>query len=777
MIMNQRKKQSLIDQCLSIFDRYPREYFVLAFFLVFFMAIIWETFSYTVLGYKFYNELAYKQQVWEVEVPVTRGTIYNSQNTTQSKNTVFSSSVYLSDLAIDPQIVGDKSKLWEFLTDILYREMCEIQSYSACYDDLLRFLKVLEIDGFEKNQEYITGIIRERITFLISKTKVTSVLLNTQIDVDQEREVLSWNMLWVYPGENWLYVNPEELMDPELFAQKYTEFFGWSYQENLYSVRQRDLRYIPIYRKLSLLLSDEIEQYIADERQAIWQWVLDKDSSIGWFIILTPHAQRIYPERSVWSQIIWFLDNEGKGHYGIEWYFDDALKWNPWELVAKKDIKGRSISPISIWDDSVSALEGIDIYTTIDRNIQRKVEDILEAWVKKYWANKGSVVVMNPKTGKILSMANYPSYNPNDPGKVYELKKVNYAEYPTPETDLLWKTVFVEDIEQWEAFFYDGSKIFLRDATREDYSDYEKTKYIYKNDFWAWVYQNDAISGLYEPWSIMKSITVAVWIDTWEIKASDFYNDEWKLTIDNFTIRNVDNDCLWYNTFQNALNYSCNVGMIRIVQKVWKALLHKYLEDFWFWRPTDISLEWEVFSKLDPYEKWPTSKLLTTSYGLGISTTALQMANAYSTLANGWIHMKPYIIDRITYNDGRVNQFKPEPLKRVIKESTSDTMIDMLVDSVENWVAWNGRVEWYTIAWKTGTSQIAFRWSYETWVASTTWSFAGFAPAEDPLFTVVVKLERPRTSPYWGATSAYMFADIARQILEYYGVPKKESAE
>jgi cell division protein FtsI/penicillin-binding protein 2 len=98
---------------------------------------------------------------------------------------------------------------------------------------------------------------------------------------------------------------------------------------------------------------------------------------------------------------------------------------------------------------------------------------------------------------------------------------------------------------------------------------------------------------------------------------------------------------------------------------------------------------------------------------------------------------------------------------------------EMLVASVDDGVASNGRVEWYSIAGKTGTSQIAYRWQYETWIASTTGSFAGYAPAEDPRFVILVKLDRPRTSQYWGATSAYMFWELAKELLEYYSIPKK----
>lgn len=770
--MNYRKKNS-VDTFFEYFDKYPREYFVFGFFFLFFCAIVWQTFSYTVLNYKFYEELAYNQQVWEIQLPVTRWSVYSAANASMKQGTVFSTSVDLNDLAVDPQIGGDKSKLAVFLTDILYKEMCYLSSYSDCYDDMLRFMKVLEIPEFEQSEEYVKAMILERLQTRLAKTKVDSVRIKDFLTPEQESLVLSWNITWVYPNETGLYVNPQEIIQKDLFAQYYVNTFWGNQQDIIHAVRQRDLRYIPIFQKLSLLWSDEIEKHISEERQALKQWVLSKEESIGWFIILTPRPQRIYPERNVSSQIIGFIDNAGKWHYGLEWYFNDILKWNPWEQVARKDTQWRIIDAASLQGDDKWSIEWVDIYTTIDRNIQKKVEQILEAWVKKYDANKGTIVVMEPKTGRILSLANYPSFDPNNPWEVYDLKKVNYGEYPVPEVDLLGRSVFVEDIERGEAFYYDGREIYLRKAEREEYLDYEKTKYLYKNSFGAGVYQNDAVSSLYEPGSIMKAITVAVGIDTGEIKSYSMYNDVGKLTIDNFTIANVDDECLWYHSFTHALSFSCNVGMIRIVQRVGKALLHKYFMDFWFWELTGITLQWEVFSKIDPYEKWPTSKLLTSSYGLGVSITPLQMATAYSVLANGGVYMRPYIIDRISYADGKVVEYKPEPLRRVLKESTSKTVTEMLVIWVEEWVAKNWAVEWYSIAGKTGTSQIAFRGKYEEWVGSTTASFAWYAPAEDPKFVIVVKLDRPRTNQYGWSTSAYMFSEVAEELLEYYSIPQK----
>ncbi len=727
------------------------------------------------LNHAFYQELADRQQTGKVQIPVTRGTVYASTfSPAGNAYSVFAHSVDLNDIAIDPQAQWNKQKLVEYLTDIVYTEICDYTEKKTCYDNLLRFLRKLEIENFEYTEDVIKKYISERITKKVLQEKVTSVLLENTISFEQEQEIRSWNIPWVYPTEAGLYVNPEELSQPEQFSEKYIALFGGKKSDVLHAIRKRDLRYVPIYNKLSLVVSDEIQTYIQEEKQAIWQRILQKEESIGAFIILSPHAQRIYPEKTIGSQVIGFLDGEGVWHYWVEWFFQEDLKWNPWALVGRKDAKGRSIEFDALRHESKKALEGIDIYTTIDRNIQRKVEDILEAGVKKYRANKGSVVIMEPKTGKILSLANYPKYDPNNPGEVYDLKKVNYVEYKKPEEDLLGKVVYVEDNELGEKFIYAGKPIYLREAKREEYADYSKDKYTYRNEFGAGVYKNDTISSLYEPGSIMKSITFAIGVDTGEIRPYEFYNDVWRVVIDNFPISNVDKKCLWYNTFAHALNFSCNVWMVRIVQRIGKALLHKYIYDFGFWDITGIPLSGEIYGKITPYEKWPTSKLLTTSYGLGISVTPLQMAAAYSVLANGGIYMKPYLIDHIVKNNGEKIYYKPEKLRRVIKPSTSKTMIQMLVESIEKGVAKNGAVAWYKVAGKTGTSQIAYKWGYEDGVASTYASFAWFAPAEDPKFVIVVKLERPRTSPYGWSTSAFIFSQIAEEILQYYQIPKKD---
>jgi len=762
-IMNNKKVKTYLNHLNKI-------HFIAAFFVLFSLIIIWKMFTYTVVDYKFYKTLADKQQIWEVIVPVTRWTIYSSGD----METVLWTSLNLNDVAIDPQMKWDKDKLAYFLQDIIYKQICYLKSRIVCKDNLLKYLKVLDIEWYQPTEEFIKKMLLERIQKKLLETKVTSVLLDQELNNEQISRIVQLWLTWIYPTWNYIYVNPEEISSNVLVAGKLSTIMNFSKEELEYLIRKRELRYIPVINKLSINVSEYLKKYLDDEKEATRKWILDIDKSIYKFFILTPKPNRLYPESDVASQIIWFVDNAWEWHYWIEWQFNNILRWNNWKIVSRKDIKWRIIDPISL-DKNDLTWEWANIVLTIDRNIQKKVEWILKAWVKKYKANKGTIVIMDPKTWKVLSMANYPSYDLNNYWDVYELEKVKYSKYPDPKIDLLWYPVFVEDSENGDKYYYDNKEIYLRKATREELWDVTLVKYKYKNDFGSQVYKNDAISSLYEPGSIMKAITVAIWLDTWEINTHSMYMDKWKVTIDNYTISNVSKKCLWYHSFAHALNYSCNVWMIRIFQKVWKVLAHQYFNDFWFWELTKIDLQWEVFSAIKPWERWSKAQLLTSSYWLWVSITPLQMASAYSVLANGGVYIRPRIIEEIRFPEWKNIKYKKEEERRVIKKSTSDTITKLLVSSAQDWVAKNWNVEWYSVAWKTWTSQIPYRWKYETWQWSTIWSYAWFWPAEDPKFVIIVKLDRPRTGGgYWGSTSAYIFKDVASYLFDYYWIPKRK---
>lgn len=770
------KKKNIIDKFFGLFDRYPRDFFVAAFFIFAVLVIIWNVFSYTVLNYDFYSNLASKQQVSETKVDVKRWSIYSSDK----KNSVLATSVVLNDLAIDPQVEWNKAKLASFLTDIVYKQICEYKDKKECKNGILRFLSILDIEDFKQEEIYLKEKIRTKVKEKVNRDNVTSVLLRDDLSEDESYELIRLNLSWVYINDTRLYVNPEEILDKNFIANKIISVIWWDQEKISHLIRKRKIRYVPIINKLSIWISDQIELMLEEEISSLKRWLISDKDRIWNFIILTPNLLRYYPENTLASQVLWFVDNDLEGHYWIEWYFNNLLRGKKWTLVSKKDTMWRVIDPtFSLVSDVDDAVWWVKITTTIDRNIQRSVENILENWVKEFKANKWSIIVMNPKNGEIISMANFPSFNSNIPWEVYEIEKLKLRDYIDAKTELLWVPILVEDNIKWWNFYYNWKIKKLRIASREELWEFisEKPMYKFKNNFWAWVYKNWIIQDLYEPGSIMKAVTVAVWLDIWEIERYEMYEDKWFVTIDNFKIKNVDEKCLGLHTFQHAFNYSCNVWMIRIAQRIWKSLFSKYLDDFWFWKLSWITLEWEVFWKINPYEKWSRAQLFTTSFGQWITSTMLQMATAYSTLANGWLYVQPQIIRSLEFDNWKVINNRVEPKYRVIKKETSDLMTEILTDSIKNWVAKHGWVEWFNLAWKTWTSQIAYKWKYEKWHATTIWSYAWYGPSEDPKFVIIVKLDRPRTSQYGWATSAKMFSRVSEFLLNYYGVPKKKVEE
>lgn len=765
----------------NISEKWQDIHTIMLFFIFCFSLILWKLFSYTIFDYEFYNWLADKQQIWTFAVPVNRWIIYSSieRDWKNESSSYFATSINLYDLAIDPKEymgkdkVWDKEKLWEFLIDIVYNEVCNNKVKSKCKDNLLKFLKVIDLEDFEHTPEYIKKAIWSRIIPRIMQTKVTSVLLSWEFSEEQINKVKALNVRWFYPRDKSIYVNPEEYVQTEENLAKLSAILWMTTEELSQTTRKRELRYVPIYNKISIDSSEKIKELIREEKDAIKKSILEPWKSIYRFFIMTENPSRYYPENDIASQIIWFIDNEWVWRYWLEWYFNNILKWNNWKIVARKDTKWRIIDTISLEKDDL-IWEWVKIVTTIDRNVQKKVEEILESWVKKYQANKWTIVVTEPKTWKIIAMANYPTYDINNYSDVYELEKVTKSKYPNPSVDLLWYPVFVEDSLEWKKFIYDNKEIFLRPASIEELWNVALVKYKYKNWFWAWVYRNDAISSLYEPGSIMKGITVAIWLDTWEIDENWKYDDRWVVKIDQFEIKNESDKCLWYHTYTHALDYSCNVWMIRIFQRVWKALVSEYFESFGFWELTWIDLEWEVYAPLSPWEKWSMANLFTKSYWLWVAVTPLQMATAYNILANWWVYVKPKIVEKIVYPNWTEINYKTEEKRRVIKEETSRIITKMLHHWVEHWLAKRWWVDWYSVAWKTWTAQILYKWRYQSWPGWTNASYAGYWPVEDPKFVIIVKIERPRTNVYGAATSWELFNQVATYLFDYFWIPKSK---
>ncbi len=758
------------------------------------------TFSFTVFQHEYYTQKAAAQQKRVVKNAISRGTIKSSE---ASLAGVIGVSTNLGTLAIDPTQKWSKDKLLSFLADAVLEEFCTHKSDGECISSISNYTR-----SKLEDEDWLTKNILKKtiITYLKGRMEspIESVFLKKNVGNEDIEIINSWDNEALFFVVNNLYVNPTKVQNKSDLGYKLTELF-WGEQEQWetkFKIRKK--QHLEILRKMSIgtrdmvnlaleendtLVENMIEQKLSKNKGILTKKEVREDIIKNYafypFIKIEDNLVRYYPEGNALWQITGFVDNEWLGRYGIEWYFENELQKESPTRTITKDLAGRPLEGYaSGW--VLSTKNGTNITLTIDRNVQKELTKRLEWYVKRFRANEWSVIVMDPKTGAIIAMANYPDYDPNNFTDVHELEPVIYARYKNPAFDLFGFPLFVIDSKNGTtATNIEGKRVKIREATLEEVENFAIQKYKYKNGYGVGNYKNNIVSSLYEPGSVFKAFTVAIGIDAGEIKADDTYYDKNYVELDygNGFKQRINNlarsKCGGWHTYQNALSWSCNVGMVNIIEKVWRSLFEDYLRDFWFGVKTNITLDGEVFSQIAPNEKWSRMQFFTMSFWQGISATMVQMAAAYSTLANGGVYMQPYIVESMEYPDGRKIQSIPTPLRRVISEESSKAITAMLVQWVRRWFASAGGVAGYAVAGKTGTSQIPYKWTYENKyfrqdLGHTTTSFGGYAPAYNPKFVMIVRITRPRTEVYAEKTASAMFANMAEYLLKYYKVPQQK---
>ncbi len=284
------------------------------------------------------------------------------------------------------------------------------------------------------------------------------------------------------------------------------------------------------------------------------------------------------------------------------------------------------------------------------------------------------------------------------------------------------------------------------------------------------IYRHPAIAYSYEPGSIMKPITMAAGLDSGAITPLSEYFDEGEYSISGYTIKNSDLESHGTQNMTNVLELSLNTGVIYVAEEVGQKLFKKYFEAFGFGETTGIALSGEVAGTIASLDKDSFLYTATASFGQGITVTPLQMAAAFAAVANGGTLYKPYIVDaRIT--EAGEQRTEPRPVRQVISPQASAMLAGMMVSVIENGHGDLASVPGYLIAGKTGTAQVAGAGG--SYTDKTIQSFVGFGPVDDPIFTMVVKLDNPETK-FSSASAAPLFGDIADFILKYYHVPPTE---
>jgi len=386
-------------------------------------------------------------------------------------------------------------------------------------------------------------------------------------------------------------------------------------------------------------------------------------------------------------------------------------------------------------------------------------------------ADNGQILIMNPKTGAIIAMAHYPSFDPNIYGDVFKKIELNF----TPEEIAR----LVPTKTPGTYYFYENEEEAKRYIVFETIDENKKIHYSrYANIVGPEAYHNKIVSWPYEPGSVFKAIVMAMGIDDGDITPNTTYNDAGPVKVDfnvytqkyDFEIKNSTG----YHGLVNmttVLAMSLNTGMTFISKKIGPALMYSYLKKFGLLDRTDIEFDSESLGSVEHFDGWTESELATHAFGQGITITMIQLANAYSVIANGGILMQPFIVQEVRHKDGSKLTTDPTEIRRVISEETSSKVTAMLVEAVETGVAKKAKLSTHYVAGKTGTAQTYKNGRVLTGRGTTVASIIGFAPIKDPKFVIVVKYDRPRSSVWADDTASLTFNKIASYLFDYYNIP------
>jgi len=481
------------------------------------------------------------------------------------------------------------------------------------------------------------------------------------------------------------------------------------------------VKYDDVIEKLKRDTYFEIIKRKADNEIAekILNFIKEKDIE---GIYLVDDTKRYYPNNNLASHVIGFTNMDGEGLQGIEKSMEEYLKGTPGKIFSDVDASGRTLLFSS--DEAIEAKDGYNVVLTIDERIQFFAEEALEEAIEGYNAVGGGIaVVMDPRNGDVLAMVSKPDFNLNNPYEAPDLPGIN------PET---WKGYTQEDVDLL------NSK----------------------------VWRNKVISNTYEPGSTFKVITAAAVLEEGTSKPDDVIDDS-PISISGWTIESYDGyKYKGKTTLREGLYESPNSVFVRVAQNLGIEKFYKYVRAFGFYDRTNIELPGEekgIFQR-EPKE----IDMAAASFGQRFNITPMQIISAYNAVANGGKLMKPRLVKELTDSEGNViKKFEPKVIRNVISEQTSKTLKEILEGTVTEGTGKNAYVRGYRVAGKTGTAETT-----ETGVYVA--SFAAFAPADNPVVTVLIALFDPRGDSFGGGTVAGPVAGkIIEQTLDYLGVERR----
>ena len=531
-----------------------------------------------------------------------------------------------------------------------------------------------------------------------------------------------------------LFISPVDIQaaDTAKDISKYLAGYLDLDYETVYKKTQREnMKDITIERNLTEEQAEDIRAYVTE-------------NSFETQIHLEATDKRYYPMGTLAASIVGSMGTDG-GLFGLELEYDEYLTGTPGRYITTKDAQSGGMP--SDFDTRIDAEDGLSVITTIDSNIQSMLEGQLKsAYEYAKAAEKVTGIVMDPNTGAIYAMGTYPSFDLND---MYTLNDYYQAKY--------------------DAWTFDASK--YPDGTTEEAA---KNEYYWECVYAMW--NNKAVSTLYEPGSTMKMMTTAMALEESKISFSTQFSCSGSLTVAGQRIRCHKTSGHGTQTFNKLLQLSCNPAIMQVAAKLGSSKFYSYFESFGYTSLTGVDLPGEEAGLYVPLSGFNAVELACYSFGQTFKTTPLQQLTAVCTVANGGNLVTPYVVSSLIVSSGNAQvTFEPKIKRQVVSSSVCESIMAVLEDGVSsgNGVK-NAYVAGYRVAAKTGTSEKRDSADKTARIGSC----VAVAPADDPQVCVIIIVDEPQISNKYGSNVAAPYAGaLIEQVLSYLGVERRYTDE
>lgn len=440
-------------------------------------------------------------------------------------------------------------------------------------------------------------------------------------------------------------------------------------------------------------------------------------------VTLTTGTKRKYPGGTMAANVLGMVNDNNDGQSGLELQYNSYLAGISGRWVDYTDTKGNQLSYSFSGERYYQAEDGYSLKTTIDVAIQSYVEKALAKAMKKTKADRAMAIVMDPKKGDILALAQNPTFNPNNPY--------------TPVTD--------------------SEKKAFANMSSEEQSEYLSS-----------MWRNFIISDVYEPGSVFKLLTTGIALEEGVATMNSTYHCTGSKTVAGQVIHCWDRSGHGTESLKQAVGNSCNPVFMTLATEVGITKFYDYLENFGITDTTGVDFPSEGSAILQSEETAGPVGLAEIGFGQGIAVTPLQLITAINSYGNDGKLMRPRLVKEIVDKNGKtVKEIKSEVVRQTISEETAAEVRDIMEYVVEDGGGGTAAVKGYRVGGKTGTANKVKNGKY---VNDTYSSCLGMAPMEDPKLTVLVIIDSPKGVKYGSVTAGPVVSEILSKSLKHLNI-------